>query len=388
MSPAAPAEPGAFVPGGRIRIEGASDGPLAGLTFAVKDLFDVAGTVTGAGNPDWARTHAPAERSAPVVEGLLGAGATLLGKAHTDELSRGITGVNAHYGTPGNPGAPDRVPGGSSSGSAAAVAGGLADFALGTDTGGSVRIPAAFCGLFGLRPTHGRLPLEGVLGQAPEFDTIGWLTRDGPHLARVGAVLLGIDPADRPFDLLLARDAWALADATTRARCAPTLERLARLAGRSGETELAPEGLGRWRDHQVALQQRQAWLSFGDWITAQEPRLAWGVARNFLAGAEQDPARYREAEGVRGRVRDRLDAVLRDGLLCIPTAPGPAPRRGDRGAIRGLWSRVSPLTCVAGLCGLPQLTIPVADGAGAPVGVSLVAGAGEDERLLALAARW
>ena len=176
-------------------LKGAPGGPLAGLTFAAKDLFDIAGHVTGAGNPDWLRLHTPAPRTAPVVQTLLDAGADMVGKTHTDELSRGIFGENAHYGTPTNPRAPGRVPGGSSSGSAAAVAGGLVDFALGTDTGGSVRIPASFCGIFGIRPTHGRLSLDGVVGQAPSFDTVGWLARDADLLARVGAVLLKADLA-------------------------------------------------------------------------------------------------------------------------------------------------------------------------------------------------
>ena len=167
----------AFCKHGPDRLTGAAAGPLAGLTCAIKDLFDIAGYVTGGGNPDWHASHEAARRTAPVVQKLLDAGATIVGKTHTDELSRGIFGENAHYGTPINPKAPGRVPGGSSSGSAAAVAGQLVDFALGTDTGGSVRVPASFCGIYGLRPSHGRLPFEGVLPQAPSFDTIGWFAR-------------------------------------------------------------------------------------------------------------------------------------------------------------------------------------------------------------------
>nr|MDQ3830771.1 amidase family protein [Candidatus Tectomicrobia bacterium] len=151
-------------------LEGAADGPLSDLTFAAKDIFDIAGYVTGGGNPDWKATHGPAERTAWVVRVLVEAGATMVGKTITDEITRGIFGENAHYGTPVNPHAPGRVPGGSSSGSAAAVAGGLVDFALGSDTGGSVRVPSGFCGLYGLRPTHGRIPLDGILSQAPSYD--------------------------------------------------------------------------------------------------------------------------------------------------------------------------------------------------------------------------
>ena len=168
----------AFCAHSTARLQGAPGRPLSGLAFAAKDLFDIAGHVTGAGNPDWLALHSPASRTAPVVQALVDAGADMVGKTHTDELSRGILGENAHYGTPTNPNAPGRVPGGSSSGSAAAVAGGLVEFAIGTDTGGSVRIPASFCGIFGIRPSHGRLSLAGVVGQAPSFDTVGWFARE------------------------------------------------------------------------------------------------------------------------------------------------------------------------------------------------------------------
>ena len=137
----------------------------------------------------------------------------MVGKTHTDELTRGILGENAHYGTPINSKAPDRVPGGSSSGSAAAVSGGLVDFALGSDTGGSVRIPASFCGLYGLRPTHGRVLLDGILTQAPSYDTIGWFTRDATTYARIAEVVFGNRIQNTiPSHLIIAEDAFEEAD--------------------------------------------------------------------------------------------------------------------------------------------------------------------------------
>src|ERR1051326_1743191 len=166
-----------FVPGTSVRIAGAPGGPLAGVTFAAKDLFDVAGHPTGGGNPDWAKSHPVPVRHAWAVQRLLDAGATLVGKTITDEISLGILGENPFDGTALNPKAPDRVPGGSSSGSASAVAQGLCDTALGTDTGGSVRVPASFCGLYGIRPTHGRLDLSGMMAQAPRPDTPGGVAR-------------------------------------------------------------------------------------------------------------------------------------------------------------------------------------------------------------------
>src|SRR5213083_2618991 len=212
-----------FVAGPPVRIPGAPRGPLAGLTFAAKDLFDVAGHPTGGGNHDWARTNPVPTRHAWAVQTLLDAGATLIGKTITDEVSLGILGENAFDGTPLNSKAPDRVPGGSSSGSAAAVAAALCDTALGTDTGGSVRVPASFCGLYGIRPTHGRLDLTGVLSQAPSSDTTGWF-------ARVSEVMLGEPiPATLPTHLVVAVDAFGLADAETAAALQPMVRALAAL---------------------------------------------------------------------------------------------------------------------------------------------------------------
>src|SRR6201994_908865 len=204
---------GAFVPGPRIYIEGRAGGPPAGLTFAAKDLFDVAGVPTGGGNHDWPTGRPIPAKHSVAVQRLLDAGAKLIGKTITDEVSLGIVGENAFYGTPINSRAPGRVPGGSSSGSAAAVAAGICDTALGTDTGGSVRVPASFCGLYGIRPTHGRLPVAGMLPQAPTSDTTGWFARDAETFARVSAAMLGEEiPAALPTRLVVAVDAFGFAD--------------------------------------------------------------------------------------------------------------------------------------------------------------------------------
>ena len=213
LSPAALAT-GAFCPQGDFEIAGAPSGPLHGLTFATKDIFDIAGRVTGCGNPDWLASHAPAARNAPAVQKLLDAGAHMIGKTITDELAFSLNGQNFHYGTPRNAMTPDRIPGGSSCGSASAVGHGIVDLALGSDTGGSVRIPACLNGIFGIRPTHDAVDSSGVMPLAPSFDTIGWFARDAQTLLRAGDVLL---PPDRsgiaPSRFYIARDAFAIADA-------------------------------------------------------------------------------------------------------------------------------------------------------------------------------
>jgi len=232
-----------FLPGPALRIASASGGPLAGLTFAAKDLFDVAGHPTGGGNPDWARQNPIPTRHAWAVQRQLDAGLTLIGKTITDEVSLGILGENPFDGTPLNPKAPDRVSGGSSSGSAPAVAQGLCDTALGTDTGGSVRVPASFCGLYGIRPTHGRLDLRGMMPPAPSSDTTGWFARDASTFARVSEVLLG-EPirTSLPITLVVAVDAFGLADAETAAALQPMVRRLSALVRDVREDLLAPPG--------------------------------------------------------------------------------------------------------------------------------------------------
>src|SRR5580704_5882546 len=238
---------GAFVPGPRVRIEGRAGGPLAGLTFAAKDLFDVAGVPTGGGNHDWPTGRPIPTKHAWAVQTLLDSGANLIGKTITDEVSLGILGENAFDGTPVNVRAPGRVPGGSSSGSAAVVAAGLCDTALGTDTGGSVRVPSSFCGLYGIRPTHGRLNLSGMLPQAPTSDTTGWFARDAATFARVSSVLLGeAIPDALPTRLIVAVDAFGFADPAVATALRPMVDRLAKLIGSVRDEVMAPQGLSVW----------------------------------------------------------------------------------------------------------------------------------------------
>src|SRR5215475_14973232 len=151
-------------------VRGSPTGPLAGLTAVVKDMYDIGGARTGGGSPEWLAAQRPAEVHAGVVQRILDAGATIIGKTVCDEFFYSVSGANAHYGTPVNARAPGRLPGGSSAGSAAACGAGLCDFALGSDTGESVRVPASFNGIYGLRPTHERIEHSGVADMAPTFD--------------------------------------------------------------------------------------------------------------------------------------------------------------------------------------------------------------------------
>jgi amidase len=378
----------AFVPGVDVRIEGRAGGPLAGLTFAAKDLFDVAGYPTGGGNPGWARHRPVPTRHAWAVATLLDAGATLIGKTITDEVSLGILGENPFHGTPLNSAAPDRVPGGSSSGSAAAVAAGLCDTALGTDTGGSVRVPASFCGLFGIRPTHGRLPLDGMLPQAPSSDTTGWFARDAETFARVSGVMLGEPiPTARPDRLIVAVDAFGFADPETTAALAPMVERLSRLVGDAREDLLAPPGLSVWGRAQRTLQPWEAWLTFRDWLDRANPAMAFGVARGLVSGSMIPESERGWADLMRREARARMARLLRPGTIaCLPTTPFPAPRKGQSvSALAPVRDRILCLCAHGGLTGVPQVSVPGATVDGLPVGLSILGAPGADAMLVAVA---
>ncbi|MEI7871286.1 MAG: amidase [Alphaproteobacteria bacterium] len=380
---------GAFVPGPRVRIEGRPGGPLAGLTFAAKDLFDVAGVLTGGGNHDWPRGRPIPARNAWAVQTLLDAGATLIGKTITDEVSLGILGENAFDGTPVNVRAPGRVPGGSSSGSAAAVAAGICDTALGTDTGGSVRVPSSFCGLYGIRPTHGRLDVSGMLPQAPTSDTTGWFARDAQTFAKVSSVLLGeAIPTVLPTKLIVAVDAFGFADANVADALQPMVERLGTLIGNSREEIMAPQGLSVWARAQRSLQPVEAYATFKDWLDHGNPRFAFSVAKALVMGSMTPQADQTWAALMRQEVRGRMKYLLPAGtILCMPTTPFPAPLAGQPlSVLDPLRDRITCLCAHGGLAGFPQVNLPGAVTVdGLPVGLSILGPRGSDATLVAVA---
>lgn len=410
---------GAFVIGPRLLESGAPGGPLAGLRFGVKDLFDVAGTRTGAGNPDWLADAPLASTHAPAVSALLAAGADLWGKTVTDELAYSLSGTNVHYGTPVNTAAPGHVPGGSSSGSAAAVAGGEVELALGTDTGGSIRVPASYCGIYGLRSTHGRVSLSGVVPLAPSFDTVGLFATDPAELAAAWRALVAgapgpeQSPAAAPRAirrLVVAIDLMELAEDRASGALLATAATLGdRLGLQVVEMSLAGAGqLEAWREGFRVLQQVEAWRSDGDWITSREPSLGPGVAARFARARSTNPADARAALNVRTDVIRAFERVTgEDSVVVQPTTSGPAPllatgqpnqaahgdqaANGDRpagheaAAKEDVRVRTLTLTAPAGMVGAPVLSLPLASVEGLPVGLALVGRPGDDEVLVALA---
>lgn len=369
----------------------AATGPLSGLSFAVKDLFDVAGYPTSGGQPFVLALSGIKAHTAPTVQTLLDAGARFVGKTITDELAFSMNGQNAHFGSPINGAAPDRITGGSSSGSAAAVSNRLCDMALGTDTGGSVRAPASHCGLFGLRPTHGRISLQGVLNLSPSFDTCGWFTRDIHSFARVADVLLGEDTAPLPATPRLLRpgDIWALlASEVLEALAAPCAKVEAAL-GRAQPCSVVLDSLDAMYWHYRHVQGHEAWTVDGALIERYQPPLGPGVAQRFAWAREIPDHKVAEGQAYRTRFRAHMAALLgNDGVLLMPTMPDIAPRiSDDEAGLESYRNRALQMLCIAGLAGLPQLSLPLTTRLGAPLGLSLVGPPGSDRGLVALAQR-
>jgi amidase len=376
-----------------------ASGQLNGLRFAVKDTIDVAGFKTGCGNPTWRDCHPAAVVHAVCVEQLLHAGARCVGKTVSDELAFSLLGENHFYGTPFNPRAPDRVPGGSSSGSASAVACGLVDFALGTDTGGSTRVPASNCGIWGFRPSHDLISVAGVKPLAPSFDTVGVLARSADVLADVGLALLTHSTSGaKRATIHLIREAFAIADGEVQQALSESLGR-ARETFRGAIQELSLEhivadgrehSLATWADIFCTIQWAEIESSLGAWIANAKPEFGPEIAASFQLIEQLDRRRIAEAVKRRERYDRRLQEFLGpNDVLCIPTVPTVAPPKGNppkrSSSGTGYYSRTLSLTSIAGIGRLPQVSLPIAEANGVPVGLSLLAGHGNDALVLELA---
>lgn len=366
----------------------AGSGSLAGLRLGVKDLFHIAGLPTAAGNPDWLASHLIPEQTSPVVTQLLSAGAELIGKTQTDELAYSLNGLNIHYGAPINPRDPERLPGGSSSGSAVAVAAGDIDIGLGTDTGGSIRVPASYNGLFGIRTSHGLISSEQMVPLAPLFDTVGWLTRDAKTLAQVGEVLLP-DDLPRQFEhkslriaLLLPLQNGALWTPAHQA----WLKQQPLLHGFK-PVLLNSDWLIRASQCFRTLQGRSIWQAHGEWIKSHKPTFAPDIHTRFQWCSTLTDADQAAAEAERERLRADIESWFTDvDLILLPTTPGAAPLLGAAPHWMETYrSQLMGLTAPAGLAGLPQIHLPVLTDEGAPCGVSLLGKRGSDKALLQLA---
>ncbi len=358
---------------------------LSGLRLAVKDLFHVAGLPTSAGNPTWLATHDIPTQTASSVTALLQAGAQFSGKTITDELAYSLNGQNIHYGTPENPITPDRLPGGSSSGSAIAVSAGLADIGLGTDTGGSIRVPSSYNGLFGLRPTHGVIEMDNMVGLAPSFDTVGWMTKDLISLEKVANVLLP-NNAKTSFDKVLICD--NLIDQVAHSNELKKQLAVWRQQGLLTNEASFDIDTQAWQTSETfrTLQGAEIWSEHGQWIEKETPvfapdiqiRLEWcaTISADDVAVAKQQ----------RKNFTDWIQKALKDAILIMPTTPGLSPLfETDVDELAAYRNQLMDMTAIAGLAGLPQLHLPVCELNGAPCGLSLVGPQGSDLALIAFA---
>ena len=369
----------------------AASGPLHGLTFAVKDLFHIKGYPTSAGQPMMLATSGLQTLTAPAVQACLDAGATFRGKTITDEFAFSMNGNNAHFGAPVNGADPARISGGSSSGSAAVVSHRLVDFALGTDTGGSVRAPSSHCGLIGLRPTHDRVSLQDCHPLSPSLDTCGWFARDLQTFSRVGSVLLGPDarPAATSVRLLFPADLWALLAPEVREAHGPALTLLSDLFGSPVSVSIAHESIDAMVLNLRIVQAFEAWQTNGAFIEQYCPPIGPGVRERLEWASQITPQMFASASGFRDRVKDAMHTLLaNDGLLVLPTMPDIAPLRTTSEADLDRYRTASvQLLCAASLAGLPQISLPLTKREGAPLGLSLIGPAGQDRALIDLAAR-
>jgi amidase len=374
----------AFTRHTHLALDGSGAGPLAGLSMAVKDVYDIAGHRTGNGNPVWLETHAAAERTASSVQRLLDAGARMVGKTHTDELAYSLNGENIHYGTPTNPRAPGRIPGGSSSGSAAAVAGGLVDFALGTDCGGSVRLPASYCGIYGIRTSHGLISADGIVPLAASFDTVGWFAPSAKLLRQVGDVLLPSSAPRAPTTLLIAADAFAAVGPAVAGALSQGVAQVKAALPTIREVNVYSGDPSEWSALFRILQGDEIRAFHSDWIDRCQPAFGPGIRERFQWTRTIDPNEVANARPKREMVARHMAQLLGgDALLCLPTAPGIAPRLNTAPQeLEEFRARAFALLAIAGLARLPQINLPLGTLDGCPIGLSLIGPGGCDRSLL------
>lgn len=370
-------------------LTGATEGPLAGLTFMVKDLFAIQGRKVSNGNPDFYEHATPAHDTAPAIQRLLDADAALTGVTICDEFFYSVLGTNAHYGQPINARALRHVTGGSSCGAAAAVAASMCDFALGTDTGGSVRVPASFCGLYGLRPTHGRISLDGVTPMAPSYDAVGPLARDAELFRKVGTMLLEGEAVASPIErVVLAQDIVAYSEVSVGQALWKTLEKLSGAIPKPEHVEIVGDKIEAWRKAFATIQGFEIQSTLLPFIQSHNVKLGPGIKERFETASTIAFEDTEAARPVRAQAAQRLNQIAQPGtVIALPTTPTLPPERDIPDGASFLEFRTLTLqsTCLAGHAGLPQISIPAGEAAGCPVGLSFIGWEGGDEALLDLA---
>lgn len=363
---------------------------LRGQRLAVKDLFHIAGLPTSAGNIDWLTSHEIPSQTNSAVDNILRHGAEFVGKTITDELAYSLNGQNIHYGTPVNPLSPKRLPGGSSSGSAVAVSSNLADIGLGTDTGGSIRVPASYNGLFGLRPTHGVIECDNMVPLAPSFDTIGWMTRDLPLLSSVADILLPTEMNQAPA--IKSPKLGVLTSFVNKVQHSDALRTYLSSLKTSFDLsdindEFAYFGLS---EAFRVLQGKEIWSTHSKWITDVQPNFAPDIQARFdmckgITDSEVTHAKKTQ-QSLKQKMNDLFDHF---DLILLPTTPGLAPLlQSTADELVAYRNQLLNMTAIAGLCGLPQLHLPLFTMQEGTCGLSILGKQGSDKQLISLAAEF
>jgi amidase len=372
-----------------------SEGILDDLSFAIKDNIDIKNQTTGYGSPGWVETHYKPVVNAICLEQLLCEGGILKGKTKSDELAYSLIGVNSFYGTPINPKAPDRVPGGSSSGSASAVASGFVDFAIGTDTGGSVRVPASNCGVWGYRPSHGAISVAGVLPLAPSFDTVGILSQDGQILEKVMQVLLAekVSGNSAVPSVCFIDDLFQISDKAILQTTKTVLNKIT-CNFKNQTLKLSEITALKINFNELFLQlglllSTEIWNTFGSWVKTKKPKLSSGVEDSLSNYAESTNRNdIQKILYTKKIFQNNLNKFLCDGnVLCFPTTIDLAPRLEEitPGFLGGDYlPRAMSVNAISSLSCTPQITIPIAEANGVPIGLSFIAGYGQDMMLIDL----
>lgn len=373
----------AFIPGQEFSLKGQA-GLLSSLRLAVKDLFNIAGHPTSAGNPDFLKANRIPEKNAPVIDQLLNAGAEIVGKTITEEMAYSLVGENIHYGTPKNPHNPECIPGGSSSGSAVATAANLCDIGLGTDTAGSIRLPASFCGLWGLRTSHDVISSDGVVPLAPSFDSVGWMARDWQTLNLVGGVLLPKSESNQALaklKVIFPENIWGMIPSEYRDLLAPQLDKVSSLFPQISKEDITREGLLTWQNDFRIVQGYEAWAVNKEWITQYKPHFGPGIKDRFEWASTIVAADFQKSKRKLEQYALELDELLSEHIVCIPSVPYLAPLKGQASSDQDRTNALCALS-LASIGGLPQVSMPLAKLGGRAFGISLMSRKYSDLSLL------
>lgn len=375
----------AFMRDNHIALAGLDEGPLAGLTFGIKDVFEIQGSTYSNGHPKWLRVNEPADFTASIVTNLLESGADLVGKTVCDELMFSLSGENWHYGSPINPHDPRRYCGGSSSGTVAAAAGGLVDFAVGTDCLGSIRVPPSYTGIIGIRASIGRIPMDGQAPYSASLDSTGFVAEDPKIFQKVSDVLLGEDEVETNFTtLFIPEDSFNSVNEDIKEALDPALEYIKGFFDEVVYGNISDIGLEDWVSILQTIQQYEVWENYGGFVRKYRPQLSEGPGSRLEQSSRITLAEYRAALEKREQIIERINEVIDENtVMCLPSAASVAPLRSStEDEINATRLQTSKLLCVSPLSGNPQISLPLAEHDQAPLGISLLSTKNSDQALV------